>query len=125
MYNPIRSVDGAEVPSPSSYQFILSDVSKADSGRTEDGKMWKEKIGQLVKIELEWSYLTIEQMSEVLTAFDPEYIEVEYLDAKLGVSLRCIVDATRGGTHYFNSAHFYHLKFYSSRYRTRLCSPPY
>ena len=84
MYNPIRSVDGAEVPSPSSYQFILSDVSKADSGRTEDGKMWKEKIGQLVKIELEWSYLTIEEMSQVLTAFDPEYIEVEYLDAKRG-----------------------------------------
>lgn len=44
--------------------------------------MWKEKIGQLVKLELEWSYLTTAQISTVLTAFDPEYFNVEYLDAK-------------------------------------------
>lgn len=84
IYNPIREVDGVEVPSPSKYQQIVSDVSKADSGRTEDGKMWKEKVGQLVKIELEWSYLTTPQVSAVLNAFDPEYISVEFLDAKSG-----------------------------------------
>jgi hypothetical protein len=81
-FNPIRGVNGIEVPCPSAYKQILSDVSKADSGRTEDGRMWKEKIGQLVKLELEWSYLTTAQISTVLTAFDPEYFNVEYLDAK-------------------------------------------
>lgn len=84
LYNPIRSVDGATVPSPSKYQQIVSDVSKADSGRTEDGKMWKEKIGQLAKIELEWNYLTTAQISQVLNAFDDEYLTVEFLDAKAG-----------------------------------------
>ena len=47
IYNPIQAVDSATVPCPSKYQVIVSDISKADSGRTEDGKMWKEKIGQL------------------------------------------------------------------------------
>lgn len=83
-FNPIRGVNGIEVPCPSNYKQILSDVSKADSGRTEDGKMWKEKIGQLVKIELEWSYLNTAQVSLILSAFDPEYFNVEFLDAKSG-----------------------------------------
>ena len=83
-YNPILSVDGATIPTPSKYKQIVSDVSKADSGRTEDGKMWKEKVGQLAKIELEWSYLTTAEVSQVLQAFDPEYITVEFLDAKAG-----------------------------------------
>ena len=83
-YNPILSVDGATIPTPSKYQQIVSDVSKADSGRTEDGKMWKEKVGQLAKIELEWSYLTTAEVSQVLQAFDPEYITVQFLDAKAG-----------------------------------------
>lgn len=83
-YNPILSVDGVEIPTPSKYQQIVSDVSSADSGRTEDGKMWKEKVGQLAKIELEWSYLTTAQVSAVLQAFDPEYITVRFLDAKAG-----------------------------------------
>jgi len=85
-YNPIQSVDNVTVPSPSKYQFIVSDVSKADSGRTEDGKMWKEKIGQLCKIELEWSYLTTAEVSSVLQAFDPEYFSVTFLDPKIGSS---------------------------------------
>lgn len=83
IYNPIQAVDSATVPCPSKYQVIVSDISKADSGRTEDGKMWKEKIGQLVKIELEWSYLTDAEVSAVLTAFDPEYFDVTYKDPKL------------------------------------------
>ena len=85
IYNPIQAVDSATVPSPSKYQVIVSDISKADSGRTEDGKMWKEKIGQLVKIELEWSYLTTDQVASILQAFDPEYFDVTFLDAKTGL----------------------------------------
>lgn len=82
IYNPIQKIGNTTVPSPSKYRVIVSDVSKADSGRTEDGKMWKEKVGQLVKIELEWSYLSSNDVSSILTAIDPEYFEVTYLDPK-------------------------------------------
>lgn len=81
-YNPIRSVDGVAVRCPSSFQYGLQDVSKANAGRTEDGKMHKEKIGQCVKIELRWDNIDSATVSAILQAFDPEYISVIYKDAK-------------------------------------------
>lgn len=83
--NPIKSVDGVPFNlCPSKYQYGLQDVSSADAGRTEDGNMDKERITQKVKLNLEWSFVSIPDASTILNAFDPEYIEVEYLDAKAG-----------------------------------------
>ena len=83
-YNPIRSVDGKSVKCPSSYLYKLEDVSAADAGRTEDTMMHKKRIGQVIGIELSWQNITTAEVSELLKAFDPEYIEVCYLDAKEG-----------------------------------------
>ena len=83
-YNPIRSVDGKSVKCPSSYLYKLEDVSASDAGRTEDTMMHKNRIGQLVGLELSWQNITTEEVSAILKAFDPEYIEVCYLDAKQG-----------------------------------------
>lgn len=82
IYNPIRSVDGVEIPTPSSYAYKLDDVSASDAGRTEDVMMHKKRIGQVVGIELAWNYINDAQVSAILKAFDPEYITVEYKDAK-------------------------------------------
>ncbi len=83
-YNPIRSVDGKSVKCPSSYLYKLEDVSASDAGRTEDTMMHKKRIGQLVGLELSWQNISTEEVSAILKAFDPEYIEVCYLDAKQG-----------------------------------------
>ena len=83
-YNPIRSVDGRSVKCPSSYQWSLQDISAADAGRTEDTNMDKMRIGQIVKLELAWQNISIDEASDILRAFDPEYIKVCYLDAKEG-----------------------------------------
>ena len=82
--NPIRSIDGNYVPVPSRYQYSLQDVSAPNSGRTEDALMHKQRITQKVKIELEWANQTTAAVSEILNAFNPEYIQVRYLDAKAG-----------------------------------------
>lgn len=83
--NPIRSVDGkAIVKSPSSYLWKLEDVSAADAGRTEDTVMHKKRVGQLVGIELSWQNITTAEVSSLLLAFNPEYIQVCYLDAMEG-----------------------------------------
>ena len=84
LYNPISSVDGHQVRTPSSFQWSLQDVSDPDSGRTEDALMHKMRIAQKVKIQLAWQNISTEDASSILTAFDPEYIEVEYLDPKAG-----------------------------------------
>lgn len=83
-HNPIRSVDGKSIKCPSSYTWKLEDVSAADSGRTEDTVMQKNRIGQIVGIELAWHNISTADVSEILRAFNPEYITVCYLDAMDG-----------------------------------------
>lgn len=82
--NPINSVDGAAVKCPSSYTYRLQDVSAPGAGRTEDYTMQKLRGAQKVKLDLEWSGVTTAELSAILTAFNPEYIVVEYLDGLAG-----------------------------------------
>jgi len=83
--NPIRSVDGKAIARPpSSYLWKLEDVSAADAGRTEDTVMHKNRIGQLVGLELSWQNISTAEVSSLLKAFNPEYIQVCYLDAMQG-----------------------------------------
>ena len=86
-HNPIETVNGHYVPCPSApngYQWSLQDVSSPDAGRTEDGKMHKYRLAQKVKLQLSWNNIKTEEVTEILNAFDPEYIEVKYLDPKAG-----------------------------------------
>ena len=81
-FNPINSVGGVAIPCPSKYDWKLSDVSAADAGRTEDALMHKMRIAQKVHIELEWQNVSDSVAQTVLTAFQPEYINVNYYDYK-------------------------------------------
>lgn len=78
--NPIKSVDLAAVKCPSSYTYRLQDVSAPGAGRTEDMQMQKMRLGQKVKIDLAWNGVTTKELSDILQAFNPEYISVEFLD---------------------------------------------
>ena len=81
--NPIKKVGtNTNIPSPSKYVWKLSDVSAANAGRTEDALMHKERIASKVHIELEWQNVSDASASAILTAFQPEYISVEYYDYK-------------------------------------------
>lgn len=84
MANPITSVDGVAVKCPSVYQYDLQDVSASDAGRTEDVTMHKKRVGQVVKLELSWNYVTTAEGSAILQAFNPEYISIRYLDLMTG-----------------------------------------
>lgn len=79
--NPIQSVGGVAVPAPSKYDWMESDVSSPDAGRTENGKMHKEMITKKVHIELEWKNVGDETAHTVLQAFsNSEYFDVNYWD---------------------------------------------
>ena len=85
VYNPIRIVGGTTyVPAPKKYQWGLQDISDSKAGRTEDELMHKNRTGQKVKLELEWEALSLSDASTVLQAFNPEYVEITYLDAMAG-----------------------------------------
>lgn len=80
--NPIQSVGGTAIPCPSKFDWKLSDVSAADAGRTEDALMHKMRIAQKVHIELEWQNVSDADARTILTAFQPEYININYYDYK-------------------------------------------
>lgn len=83
-YNPIRTVDGVAVKCPSAYKWKLEDLSASDAGRTESTVMDKKRIGQIVGIELSWNKVSIPDASAILKMFNPEYVDVCYLDAMEG-----------------------------------------
>ena len=76
------SVGGTSLPCPSKCDISYQDVSAPDSGRTLDGQMQKQRVCQKVKIELEWLGVNDADASTILTAFDPEYVDVTYHDTK-------------------------------------------
>lgn len=82
-YNPIKSVDSYTIPSPSSFQWEMEDLSDSSAGRTEDGKMHKNRIGSKVAISLSWQNISTTVASQILNAFEPEYVSVRYLDPKV------------------------------------------
>lgn len=84
-YNPLRTVNNVELPTPSSYVWKEEDISANDAGRTEDLVMNKKRIGQIVGLELSWNNVSIKDASIILKAFDPEYVDICYLDAKQGI----------------------------------------
>ena len=83
--NPIYSVgNNTNIPCPSYYRWKLQDISESDAGRTENAVMDKQRMGQIVALELKWQNVSIANAATILQAFNPEYITVCYLDAKKG-----------------------------------------
>lgn len=73
-------VDGAYIKTPSSLSWGLQDISAEDAGRTDDTIMHKNRVGQKRKLDLGWQACTPDEAHEVLSAFNPEYVNVTYWD---------------------------------------------
>lgn len=74
-------IDGVPLPDPSEMTWGLQDVSDGDAGRTQDALMHKNRVAQKRKIELKWPSITPDKAAAILTAVNPEYINVTYHDA--------------------------------------------
>ena len=70
-------------PDPSKLVWNLSDVSSSDAGRTmgAGAPMYKDRIAQKRKLELEWKAVPHDAAGRILRAFNPEYVWVRYFDA--------------------------------------------
>lgn len=78
-------VDGIAVKTPSSFSWGLQDICDSATGRTLDAVMHKNRISQKRKLSISWNYPTSAEASEILKAFNPEYVTVRYPDALSGV----------------------------------------
>lgn len=79
-------VDGSGIKDPSVFEWGLQDVSAADSGRTDDIVMHKNRVGQKRKLKMAWNNPTPAETAAILQAFNPEYFMVTYPDAMSGLN---------------------------------------
>ena len=78
------TVDGESMPCPSVFSWGLQDVSAAESGRTDDAIMHKNRVAQKRKIGLGWNGKDWKTTAKIMQAFNPEYIMVRYPDMLSG-----------------------------------------
>ena len=95
-YDPIKSVtpidfDGnvtgtavTGLPQPTEYPWKQSDISGPNAGRTLAYVMNKQRKGIARSLTLKWEKLTFSEAATVLSAFKPEYVRIEFLDAEAG-----------------------------------------
>ena len=77
-------VNNVTMPCPSTWQWGLQDVSAAESGRTEDTIMHKNRVGQKRKLQVGYNGVDADTAKTVLQAINPEYISVTYFDLMAG-----------------------------------------
>ena len=82
--NPIISVNGLTVKTPTTFSWKLEDISSSSAGRTENTVMDKAQIGQTVGLELGWNNLTTDELNQILKAFNNQYSTITYVDPLFG-----------------------------------------
>ena len=73
-------VNGVDCPTPSEFGWSLQDVSAADSGRTQDALMHKNRVATKEKIQLSWNAPDPDKAALILQMFTAEYFDVTYRD---------------------------------------------
>jgi hypothetical protein len=72
------SIGGTALPTPTEYDVGIMDISKAE--RNANGTMIIERIATKRKISLKYSYLTANDLSNILSKVSPTFYDVTYLD---------------------------------------------
>ena len=73
----ILKVDGVALPAPHSYTVTLNDLDSADTGRTEDGMLVRQRLrGGVAKISVQWKALSTADCAAILNATAPYSISL-------------------------------------------------
>ena len=80
----ILMVDDFIIPCPASLEYGLQDVSASESGRTEDTRMQKNRVGQKRTLSVQWSARGWKDTTFLMQKFNPQYIFVYYPDMLSG-----------------------------------------
>ena len=108
----IYSIGGVAMPSPQNFSVSLMMISKAE--RNANGTMILEKIATKRKIAIGYEFLTGTQLKTILSAVDPVFFSVDYIDP--------LTNATRNGTFYCGDRSSDMLDFTGSVARYKNCS---
>lgn len=85
MDDMLLKVNGVALPKEvSKFKWKKSDVSAKNAGRTQDVIMHKNRVGEKRTLSLGWTNVTKQQITTILQAFEPEYVNVTYWDPLAG-----------------------------------------
>ena len=77
--NPVSSIGGISVKTPSLYKLSMQDVSAPGAGRTLDATMQKKTVAKKIKIDIEWKSMTFSEATTLLNATSGEYFTATVL----------------------------------------------
>lgn len=77
-------INGVKMPTPTSFSVTISDISSENSKRNARGDMLIDRVTTKRKIEMEWEYITLEDMSLTLKLVKDIFFLVEYPDPEEG-----------------------------------------
>ncbi|MBR1736009.1 MAG: hypothetical protein IJ736_03180 [Firmicutes bacterium] len=80
----VFKIGGRDMPVPSAITWDKSDLDSELSGRNAKGEMLRDRISSKVKLGIEWKYLSHSDVSRILQAVNPMFIEIYYPDAYTG-----------------------------------------
>lgn len=73
------TIDGVDLPSPSSFKIPRSDLDSGDTGRNELGVLQRDRIRQgIYKIELEWKGINSSDLYLIESAIEPAELNVTF-----------------------------------------------
>ena len=97
------TVNGVALPTPSELTTGVMDLSKAE--RNTNGLMLIERIATKRKLEMSWTFLTANQLRDILQRVSPVFFSVTYVDPQtdsLKTGTFYVGDRNAGTLDYFN-----------------------
>lgn len=76
-------VNGVAMPTPKSFNVNISDLD-GESNRNANGELIRDRIATKRKLEIEYQPLDPDEISLILKAISPVFINVEYPDPQEG-----------------------------------------
>jgi len=75
----IITIDGVDLPAPSSMSIPMSDLDSPDTTRNELGILQRDRIrSNVYKVEFSWNVLTNSEVSTILNAIEPDKFTVTF-----------------------------------------------
>lgn len=79
----LLQIDGKVMPTPGGMTVRYQDLDSSDTGRAANGEMIRERVRSGVRtLEINWKALYADEMSLLLNALEPAFVNVRFFDPK-------------------------------------------
>lgn len=77
-------INNVNVTQPAEVTYNRYDLDSEESFRSLSGEMQRDRVAVKVKLECRWNALTVQQMSQLLSAMEDVFFPIQYFDPLKG-----------------------------------------